>query len=301
MLRGSQVALPTPFKDGEVDEAALRALVNFNIEGGTKGLLVLGTTGEAPTLTDEEHRRVIKLVVDTAAKRVPVVAGCGSNSTKKAIFYAEQAKAVGADAALVVTPYYNKPSQEGLFRHYKAINDAVDIPVIMYNHPGRCVVELSVETVARLAKLRNIVGVKDSNPSITRVIQLRQALGPSFLLVSGDEPTGLAYMAYGGDTQFNTIGSAVPRAMAEIHDAWDAGDPKRARELYAKVMPLALTVYVETNPVPLKYMLSLLGRCSAEVRLPLCELSDANKALMREALETVGLLPSHAQPALQPA
>ncbi|HEX9436306.1 MAG TPA: 4-hydroxy-tetrahydrodipicolinate synthase [Candidatus Limnocylindria bacterium] len=300
MLKGSQVALPTPFRDGEVDEAALRALVISNIEGGTGGLLVLGTTGEAPTLTDEEHRRVIKLVVDTAAKRVPIVAGSGSNSTRKAIFYTEQAKAAGADAALVVTPYYNKPSQEGLYRHYKAINDAVDIPVIMYNHPGRCVIELSVDTVARLAKLRNIIGVKDSNPSIARVIQLRQALGDDFLLVSGDEPTGLASMAYGGNTQFNTIGSAVPRAMAGIHEAWDAGDPKRARQLYAKVMPLAQAMYVESNPVPLKYMLSLLGKCTAEVRLPLCELSDASKGVVQKALDTCGLLPRPAA-ALQPA
>lgn len=300
LLKGSLVALPTPFKDGEVDEAALRAIVRSGIEGGTKGVLVLGTTGEAPTLTDEEHRRVIKLVVDTAAKRVPVIAGAGSNSTKKSIFYAEQAKAAGADAALIVTPYYNKPSQEGLYRHYKAINDAVDIPIVMYNHPGRCVIELSVETVARLAKLKNIVALKDSNPSIARVIQLRQALGEDFLLVSGDEPTGLAYMAYGGNTQFNTIGSAVPRAMAEIHDAWDAGDPKRARELYAKVMPLAQAMYVETNPVPLKYMLSLLGKCTPEVRLPLCELSEASKAAVAKAVEVCGLLPSRG-PALQPA
>jgi 4-hydroxy-tetrahydrodipicolinate synthase len=301
MLKGSNVALPTPFKNGEVDETALRELVKFNIEGGTEGLLVLGTTGEAPTLTDEEHYRVIKIVVDTAAKRVPVVAGAGSNSTAKSIAYTEKAKAAGADAALIVTPYYNKPSQEGLYRHYKAINDAVDLPIIMYNHPGRCVIELSVETVVRLAKLPNIIGVKDSNPSITRLIQLRQALGDDFLLVSGDEPTGLAYMAYGGNTQFNTIGSAVPRAMADIHRAWDAGDPRRARELYAKVMPLALAVYVETNPVPLKYMLSVLGKCSADVRLPLCELSDASKATVRKALETTGVLAGRREAALQPA
>lgn len=299
MLTGSQVALPTPFRNGEVDEAALRDLVETNIKGGTGGLLVLGTTGEAPTLTDEEHRRVIKLVVDTAAKRVPVLAGAGSNSTKKSIFYAEQAKAAGADLILVVTPYYNKPSQEGLYRHFKAINDAVDVPIVMYNHPGRCVIELSVETVARLAKLRNIVGLKDSNPSIARLIQLRQALGDGFLLVSGDEPTGLAYLAYGGNTQFNTVGSAMPRAMADIHAAWDAGDPKRARELYAKVMPLAQAMYVETNPVPLKYMLSLLGKCTAEVRLPLCELADASKATVQNALATVGLLSDPKKPALQ--
>ena len=300
MLKGSQVALPTPFKNGEVDEQALRDIVNFTIQGGAQGLLVLGTTGEAPTLTDEEHRRVIKLVVDTAAKRVPVVAGCGTNSTKKAIFYAEQAKAAGADAALVVTPYYNKPSQEGLYLHYKAINDAVDLPIVMYSHPGRCVIELSVETVARLAKLRNVIGMKDSNPDIRRVIKLRMALGDDFLLVSGDEPTGLAYMAYGGNTQFNTIGSAVPRAMADIHAAWDAGDPKRARDLYKKVMPLALAVYVETNPVPLKYMLSLLGKCAPDVRLPLCELSDASKAVVQKALGTCGLLGAGKEPALQP-
>jgi len=301
MLTGSQVALPTPFKDGDVDEAALRVLVSTNIEGGTNGLLVLGTTGEAPTLTDEEHRRVIKLVVDTASKRVPVLAGCGTNSTKKAIDYAEQAKAAGADAILVVTPYYNKPSQEGLYRHFRAISEAVDIPMVMYNHPGRCVIELSIETVTRLAKLRNVIGMKDSNPSITRLINLRLALGNEFLLVSGDEPTGLAYMAYGGNTQFNTIGSAVPREMAEIHAAWDAGDSKRARELYTKVMPLALAMYVESNPVPLKYMLSLLGKCTPEVRLPLCELSDASKAVVQKAVATVGLVPATKQPVLQPA
>lgn len=301
MLKGSNVALPTPFKNGEVDEASLRDLVKSTIDGGTDGLLVLGSTGEAPTLTDEEHRRVIKLVVDTAAKRVPVVAGCGAASTRQAIFYTEQAKAMGADAALIVTPYYNKPSQEGLFRHFQAISEAVDLPIIMYNHPGRCVIELSIDTVVRLAKLRNVIGVKDSNPSISRLIQLRLALGDDFLLVSGDEPTGLAYMAYGGNTQFNTIGSAFPGAMAKIHRAWDAGDPKRARELYAKVLPLALAMYVESNPVPLKYMLSLVGKCSAEVRLPLSELSDASKATVKRALDTAQALVGRNEAALQPA
>jgi 4-hydroxy-tetrahydrodipicolinate synthase len=297
MLKGSNVALPTPFKNGAVDETALTILVNRNIEGGTSGLLVLGTTGEAPTLTDDEHHRVIKLVVDTTARRVPVVAGCGTNSTAKSISYAEHAKDAGADAVLVVTPYYNKPSQEGLFRHFEAINDAVDIPIILYNHPGRCVIELSVDTVGRLARLRNVIGMKDSNPSIRRVIELRLALGRDFLLVSGDEPTGLAYMAYGGDTQFNTIGSAIPAAMAEIHAAWDDGHPSVARTRYENVMQLALAMYVESNPVPLKYLLSQLGICSAEVRLPLCELADSSKAVVDAAIEKLGLLETSLQPA----
>lgn len=293
MLKGSNVALPTPFKDGEVDERALRELVKWNIDGGTQGLLVLGTTGEAPTMTDEEHHRVIHLVVETAAKRVPVIAGCGTNSTKKTILYAEQAAHAGADAALVVTPYYNKPNQEGIYRHYKAINDTVDIPIILYNHPGRCVVDLAVDTVIRLAGLRNIIGMKDSNPDIKRPIQLRMALGDEFLLISGDEPTGLAYMLAGGTTLYSTVGNVAPAKMAAIHRVWDSGKYDEAMALHQQIMPLIFAMYCETNPVPLKYMLSVIGKCEPDVRLPMCELSEPSKIIVRRALEECGITSAH--------
>lgn len=291
-LKGSNIALPTPFRDGEVDEPALRALVDFTIKGGTGSLLVTGSTGEPPTLTDEEHRRVIEITVDTAAKRVPVVAGCGTNSTRKVIHNVEQAKAAGADAVLLVAPYYNKPNQEGIYQHFKAVHDAVDMPIILYNHPGRCVIELSVDTVVRLAKLRNVIGMKESGQDLSRVIKLRMALGSEFMLISGDEPFGLAYLTYGGSAVYNILGTFAPAEAAEIYRAWNGGDRKRAAELNWKLMPISLALFCDVNPVPLKYLLSVLGRCTPEVRLPLTELSEANKAIVRSAMEKCGIVPT---------
>jgi 4-hydroxy-tetrahydrodipicolinate synthase len=290
MFHGSIAALPTSFRNEEVDERALQELVEWNIAQGTEGLIVLGTTGEAPTMSDEEHHRVIRLVVEATARRVPIMAGTGTNSTKKTIMYTRQAKAAGADAALIVAPYYNKPSQEGLYRHYKAVNDAVDLPIIIYNIPTRSVVDLSIDTIVRLTRLANIVGIKESNPDLKRPVQLRMALGDAFCLLSGDEPTGVAYMASGGSGVTSSTANVVPAIQAEIHRAWRGGDVKRAIALHRQIMPIHLAMYCETNPVPLKYMLSLMGKCSAEVRLPLSELADASKLIVRRALESCGVL-----------
>jgi 4-hydroxy-tetrahydrodipicolinate synthase len=290
MFQGSIAALPTPFIGDEVDERGLQELVRWNIDQGTEGLIVLGTTGEAPTMSDEEHYRVIRLVVQEAAKRVPVMAGTGTNSTRKAIAYTEAAKAAGADAALIVTPYYNKPSQEGIYRHYKAVNDAVDLPIITYNIPSRSVIDISIETTIRLARLRNVIGIKESNPDLKRPVQLRMALGEDFCLLSGDEPTGLAFMAAGGSGVTSATANILPDVLADMHRSWRLGDVKRAMALHQQAMPIHLAMYCETNPVPLKYMLSVMGKCSPDVRLPLCELPEASRAVCRRALESAGVL-----------
>ena len=289
MFEGSTVALPTPFRDGEVDEPALRAMTRWQVSQGTHGLIVLGTTGEAPTMTDEEHGRVVRLVVEEAAGKVPVMAGAGTNCTRKTIRYAEQAKDAGADAILVVSPYYNKPNQEGLYRHYEAINDAVDIPLFVYNIPSRCVVDISVETLVRLAGLRNVAGIKDSNPDLKRPVQLREAVSRNFCLLSGDEPSGLSFLAAGGDGVTNAIGNIMPGMVVEMLRAWNAGDVQSAMALHRKAMPLYRALYCETNPVPVKYAASLLGFCTPEVRLPLVELSDASKAIVLKAMADCGL------------
>jgi 4-hydroxy-tetrahydrodipicolinate synthase len=301
MLKGPQVALPTPFRNDEIDEAALRGVVEFAIAGGTGGLLVLGSTGEAAALSEEEYARVARISVETARRRVPVVVGCGTNSTRKTIHSAEQAKAAGADAILVVAPYYTRPSQEGLYRHFTAIHDAVDLPMVIYNHPGRCAVDIAVDTVIRLAKLPRVIGMKESSQDLSRLHRLHLALGNDFLFISGDAPNGLAYLIYGGSLAYMGLTNFVPEVVAKIHQAWDRGDARLASELYRKWMPLNLAMSVETNPVPLKYMLSLVGRCTEEVRLPLCELSDANKAVCRAALEKVGLLAAREERPLVPA
>ena len=290
MFKGSIAALPTPFRGGEVDERALQELARWNIDKGTDGLIVLGTTGEAPTMSDEEHLRVIRLVTEAAAKRIPIMAGTGTNSTQKAIEYTEAAKSAGADAALIVTPYYNKPGQEGLYRHYKAVNDAVDFPIIIYNIPSRSVVDMSVDIVVRLARLRNVIGIKESNPDLKRPVQLRIALGDDFCLLSGDEPTGLGWMASGGTGVTSATANILPATLAAMHKAWGKGEVKHALELHKQAMPVHLAMYCETNPVPLKYMLSLMGKCSPDVRLPMWELSEASKAICRRALETCGVL-----------
>ena len=289
MFEGSTVALPTPFRNGEVDEHALRNMTTSQVSQGTNGLIVLGTTGEAPTMTDEEHGRVIRVVVEAAAGKVPVMAGAGTNCTRKTIHYAEQAKDAGADAILIVSPYYNKPNQEGLYRHYKAINDSVDIPLFVYNIPSRCVVDISVETLVRLAKLPNIVGIKDSNPDLKRPVQLRAELSSDFCLLSGDEPSGLSFLAAGGDGVTNAIGNLMPAMLVDMFRAWKQGDVQTAVAMHRKAMPLYRALYCETNPVPVKYAASVLGICTPEVRLPLVELSEASKAIVLTAMADCGL------------
>ncbi len=290
MFKGSIVALITPFRDGTVDEQAFQSLVEWQIDQGTDGLVPVGTTGESPTLSHEEHKRVVQLAVEAAAGRVPVIAGTGSNNTAEAIDLAKHAKSVGADAQLTVTPYYNKPGQEGLYQHYKALNDAVDLPIIIYNIPPRCVIDMSVETMARLAKLPNVVGVKDATNDLARPLKTRLAIGEDFSILSGEDVTALALLAQSGDGCISVTANVAPKACADMHDAWQAGDFATARRLNEALLPLNDVLFCETNPSPVKYAASLLGLCRPDVRLPMVELAEESKARVRRVLEEFGLL-----------
>src|SRR5471032_774600 len=288
-IKGSIPALITPMKDGRVDEAAFRKLVNWQIAEGSSGLVPCGTTGESPTLSHEEHMRVIELCVEEAKGRVPVIAGAGSNATDEAIALTRHAKEVGCDAVLSVTGYYNKPSQEGQYRHFMAIADAVDIPILLYNIPGRAIVEIAVETMARLAKHPNIIGVKDATANLMRPTRERNACGKSWRLISGEDGTALGYMAHGGHGCISVTANVAPRLCAEFQDACLRGAFDRARELQDKLMPLHDAMFCEPSPAPAKYAVSLLGYCTPEVRLPLVELTDAGRAQVRAAMQGCGL------------
>src|SRR5476651_697987 len=288
-IKGSIPALITPMKDGKVDEAAFRKFVSWQIELGSQGLVPCGTTGESPTLSHEEHMRVVQICVEEAAGRVPVIAGAGSNSTAEAIELTRHAKAVGADAVLSVTGYYNKPSQEGLYRHYAAISDAVDIPILIYNIPGRAIVEISVETMARLSKIANIIGVKDATANLMRPTRERAACGPDWRLISGEDGTALGYMAHGGNGCISVTANVAPKLCAEFQDACLRGAYDRARELQDKLMPLHDAMFCEPSPAPVKYAVSLLGLCTPDVRLPLVELNDAGRAQVKAAMQGVGI------------
>ena len=288
-IKGSLTALVTPFKNGKVDEDAFRALVAWQIAEGTQGLVPCGTTGESPTLSHEEHDRVIELCVAEAKGRVPVIAGAGSNSTTEAIRLTKHAKDVGCDAVLSVTGYYNKPTQEGQYRHFMAIAEAVDIPIVLYNIPGRAVVGISVETMARLAKHPNIIGVKDATADLMRPSRERLACGKDWLLISGEDGTALGYNAHGGQGCISVTANLAPRLCAEFQAACAAGDYAKAREYQDRLMPLHEGLFCETSPAPVKYGASLLGLCSAEVRLPLVEASENARGLMKAAMKTAGL------------
>jgi len=290
MFKGSLTALITPFKDGKIDEVAFQSFVEWQIAEGTDGLVPCGTTGESPTLSHEEHNRVVDLCIEAARGKVPVIAGAGSNATAEAISLAKHAKASGAAGALVVTPYYNKPSQEGLFQHFKAIVDAVDIPVIIYNIPGRSVIDMSLETMARLAKLPNIVGVKDATDDLNRPIRVRAALGEGFAQLSGNDGTAVAFLASGGVGCISVTANVAPGLCAQLHDAWAAGDYATVWALRDKLMPLHDSLFVETNPTPIKYAASLIGKCDGTVRLPLVEVAEATKARVKAAMQGVGLI-----------
>jgi 4-hydroxy-tetrahydrodipicolinate synthase len=290
MFKGSFTALVTPFDGGEVDYDALNRLVDFQIQSGAHGLVPVGTTGESPTLSHEEHARVVEATIAAAKGRVPVIAGAGSNSTREAVALARHAEKAGADGVLVVTPYYNKPTQEGLFRHFKAVNDAVSIPVIIYNIPSRSVIDMSVATMARLAELPNIAGVKDATASPVRLSQQRAAMGEGFNQLSGEDATALAFMAHGGHGCISVTANAAPRQCAEFQNACLAGDFRRALRIHDQLMPLHEALFVETNPSPVKYALSRLGFCRPDTRLPLVPLSDAAKAAVDAALEKSGIL-----------
>ncbi len=289
-FRGVFPALITPFRDGAVDEAAFVRLVERQIEGGVHGLVPAGTTGESATLSHDEHRRVVELCVKTAAGRVPVIAGAGSNSTAEAIELTRHAKAVGADAVLMVTGYYNRPSQEGLFRHYEAVSAAVDVPVVVYNVPGRTAVDVSNETLARVAKLANIVGVKDATGDVSRVSQQKLLCGEDWVLLSGDDPTALGYMAHGGHGCISVTSNVAPRACAEFFDACLAADYERARTLQARLIRLHKALFLDASPAPTKFALAELGLCSEEARLPIAPCSDAVKPAIRTAMKDAGVL-----------
>jgi 4-hydroxy-tetrahydrodipicolinate synthase len=289
-FRGSFTALVTPFKNGSVDEKAFRDLVDWQIAEGTNGLVPVGTTGESPTLSHEEHRQVVEWCVDQARGRVPVVAGAGSNSTKEAVSLAEHAEKAGADAVLVVTPYYNKPIQEGLYQHFKAINDAIGIPILIYNIPPRSVIDMSVDTMKRLYELKNIAGVKDATANMTRVTQQRAAMGEDFNQMSGEDITALGFMAHGGHGCISVTSNVAPRLCAEFQAACLRGDYSAAVKLQDKLAPLHLNLFVETSPAPVKYALSLLGKCSNTVRLPMVPASEKAQAVVREAMVHAGLI-----------
>ncbi len=290
MFQGSFVALITPFRNGEVDEQAFQSLVEWHIQEGTHGLVPCGTTGESPTLSHEEHKRVVEICIETAAGRVPVIAGAGSNSTREAIELTEHAKEAGADATLHVTPYYNKPTQEGLFHHYKVIADAVDLPLFIYNIPGRSVINMSNDTMTRLAELPQVVGVKDATADITRVSSQRLLMGSDFIQLSGEDATALALMAHGGHGCISVTANVAPRACAEFQSACLAGDFGTALEYQDRLMPLHTALFLETSPAPVKYGASLLDFCSDELRLPLVEVSDKTKESVKTAMRAAGLL-----------
>lgn len=290
MFKGSIVALVTPFRNGAVDEAALKELVEWHIGEGTQGIVPVGTTGESPTLSHDEHHRVVEIVIEAAAKRVPVIAGAGSNSTKEAISLAAHAKAAGADAVLVVTPYYNKPTQEGLYAHFTAIADAVDLPLVIYNIPPRSVIDMSVETMARLAKHPNIVGVKDATNDLARPLATGTAIGwNGFCQLSGEDATALAFYAGGGDGCISVTANVTPRLCAEMYNAWAGGDLKTAVAINKRLYPLNKALFIESNPAPAKYALSVMGKIANEVRLPLVSVKESTQATVRDAMAFAGL------------
>ena len=290
MYAGSFVALITPFRDGKVDEAKLRELVEWQMANGTDGIVPVGTTGEAVTLSDEEYVRVVQVVVETAARRVPIIAGTGTNDTAKVIKHNRQVKEAGADAVLVVTPYYNKPTQEGLYRHYEAIAARTDLPVVMYNVPTRTSVNMLPETVARLAKIDNIVGIKEASGSMDQVSAIIASCGPDFDVLSGDDSLTLPIMALGGKGIISVVANVAPQPVAELTHAFLGGDLARARDLHYRLFDLGRAMFIETNPIPVKTAAGMLGLCSDELRLPLCPMGEANIAKLRQALVAFGLL-----------
>lgn len=289
MIRGSITALVTPFKGDELDEQAFQDFIEWQIASGTHGLVPCGTTGESPTLSDEEHRRVIALCVEAAAGRVPVIAGAGSNETRVAISYSKHAKELGADATLVVTPYYNKPSQEGMYQHFKAINDAVDIPLFVYNVPGRSVVDINNETVGRLSKLDNVIGIKDATGDVSRVTELIDLCGEDFIQLSGDDPTTLGHSIHGGTGAISVGSNIAPAEYAAFHEAALSGDFAKARKIHDTLDRLHKDLFLDPSPAPTKYGLSLLGRMTADVRLPITTCRDSTKEAVKSAMTRAGV------------
>jgi 4-hydroxy-tetrahydrodipicolinate synthase len=289
-FEGSIVAMVTPFRDGKVDEPKIRELVEFHVKNGTDAIVPCGTTGESPTLSHAEHKRVVEVTIEAAAGRVPVIAGTGSNSTAEAIDMTQHAKKAGADGVLMVCPYYNKPTQAGLIAHYKAVAEAVDIPIIMYNIPGRTGVNMLTETVATLAEVPNIVGMKEASGSLEQMTEVISVCGDRLTVVSGDDTLTLPLMAVGGKGVISVVANIVPKETAEMTRAALNGDWKRAKEIHLRLFPLCKAMFYETNPIPVKTAMQMLGRLNGELRLPLYPMSPANRDKLQKALRAFGLL-----------
>lgn len=290
MFKGSIVAIVTPFKDGGVDEEGYRALIEFQIENGTNAIVPCGTTGESATLNMEEHRRVIDIAVKAVNKRVPVIAGTGGNSTSEAIELTRHAKEVGADASLQVTPYYNKPTQEGLYQHFKAIAEAVPLPQVLYNVPGRTGLNMLPSTVARLAELSEVVAVKEASGSLAQMAEIIKLAGENITLLSGDDNVTLPVLSLGGKGVVSVVANIAPKDTSDLVSAWEAGNVARAKELFYKLLPLCQAVFYETNPIPVKTALGLMGKISGEMRLPLCQMAPDNLEKLKTALQDYGLI-----------
>src|SRR5512145_2153217 len=290
MFHGAIVAIVTPFRNGKLDGAALKKLVEFQIAGGTDGIVPCGTTGESPTLSYEEHERVIDLVVAAAAGRVPVIAGTGSNNTREAIALTRYAKKAGADAALVITPYYNKPTQEGLYRHFRAVAESADIPLLLYNVPGRTGVNLNAETVARLAEVGNIVGVKEASGNLNQVCDIVRMTPKKFCVLSGDDALFFPMMALGAKGVISVASNVAPRAVADLYDAFVLGEVSKARDIHYRLWPLFHALFVESNPIPAKTALAMMKMIREEFRLPLCPMSDGNRKKLATVLSDLRLV-----------
>ena len=290
MFRGAIVAIVTPFKDGMVDEEALRELIEFQIDAGTDGIVPCGTTGESATLSHEEHDRVVEITVDAVNKRVPVIAGTGSNSTKEAIRLTEHAYKVGVDGTLLVTPYYNKPTQEGLYQHYKAVAEAVPVPIVPYNVPSRTGGNLLPETAARLSKISNIVGIKEATGDLKQISKVVELCGDDFAVLSGDDFTVLPILAVGGKGVISVVSNVIPGDMAAMIDAFEAGDLGKARELHFRMSPIMEGCFLEVNPIPVKAALAMMGKIEYELRLPLCKMSDHNYQKLKKIMTDYGLI-----------
>lgn len=291
MFTGTYTAIVTPFKNGQLDEAALERLIKAQIKGGVDGVVPVGTTGESPTVSYEEHVQIISLSVKAAAGKIKVLAGTGANSTTEAIYLTKEAEKAGADGSLQVAPYYNKPTQEGLFQHFRAIANATKLPIVLYSIPGRCGIEIGIDTVKRLAaECKNIIGIKEAGGSCDRVSQLRAALGPKFEILSGDDSLTLPFMAVGGQGVISVASNIIPREVSQMVKAFSSGDAKKALQLHQKFYPVFKDLFIESNPVPVKAVLAMKGLIEEEYRLPLVAMTAKNKDLLKATLKTAGIL-----------
>lgn len=289
-FHGAITALVTPFIDGGVDQASFKKLIEWQIAQGIHGLVPCGTTGESPTLSEQEHRRVIQICVETVAKRIPVIAGTGSNSTAEAVHMTQHAAKVGADAALVVTPYYNKPTPKGIYLHYKAISECADIPIILYNIAGRTGKNIEPDLMAKLAGIKNIIGVKEASGNLEQMKKIRELCPKDFLLISGDDGLTLPILSMGGVGIISVASNIVPKDVAELVNAFSKGDKSRAEAINTKLLPLIEALFIETNPIPIKTATALMGLCSGLMRLPMCEMEEGNLAKLKQAMRNYGLL-----------